>query len=339
MKVGPLIYFLFYLFTIESVLSQALTPGVRNGHCMAYDVHTKTIIVFGGADEKEVKNDTWLYKNEKWRQLKKRGPAKRTFANIVYDPFHKYTFLFGGNKVLFGDSASGNTTLNDTWIFENNKWRQLNTKTSPPARAEASMAFNETNNTVLLFGGYTFIDDNTRERKRLNDTWEFNGTDWKLVSGGGPEPRSGCVMTFDKNFNSCILFGGNIRSSKNNPMWAWDGTKWNPIKTMVEPIYNTSMVFMENKKIMIRYGGYDGNTRIDTTWYYSKTNDWQILKTFINPPARNHACMIYNTEDSSAFLYGGHNGDFVFGDMWKLKDGNWIQVFTTTSLRRIENNH
>ena len=78
---------------------------------------------------------------------------------------------------------------------------------------------------------------------------------------------------------------------------------------------------------MIRYGGYDGKTRIDTTWYYSKTNNWQVLKTLINPPARNHACMIYNSEDGSAFFYGGHNGDFVFGDTWKLKDGNWIQIF------------
>lgn len=339
MKAEILAYFLLYPLSTGYVLSQTYTPGVRNAHCMAYDIQTKTIIVFGGADEKEVKNDTWLYKNGKWEQLKNDGPQGRTFANMVYDPYRKYVVLFGGNKVLFGDSSSGNTALNDTWIFKNYKWRQINTKQAPPARAEACMAFNETNNTILLFGGYSFTDSTTRERRRLNDTWEFNGIDWKMVSSGEMEPRSGGVITFDKNFNNCILFGGNIRSSKNNPMWLWNGTKWNEIKTMTEPVYNTTMVFLIDKKTLIRYGGYDGKTRVNTTWHYSKKNDWQVVKTSINPPARNHACMIYNTDDGSAFLYGGHDGDFVFGDIWKFKDGNWMPVFNTASVRRVENNH
>ncbi len=338
MNTKALTIFLLCLFSISNVFSQAPTPGARNGHCMVYDIAMKTIVVFGGADEKEVRDDTWLYKNEEWKQLVGKGPTGRTFATMVYDPFRNHTLLFGGNKVLFGDSSSGNTALNDTWILKNNEWKLVHTKHVPPARAEACMAFDEVNNTILLFGGYTFIDSITRERKRLNDTWAFNGDDWTMVSSLGPEPRSGCTMTFDKNSKHCILFGGNIRSSK-IPMWYWNGKNWNEMKTKAETVYNTSMIFLNNNKSLIRYGGYNGKTRVDTTWYYSQKNDWQILKTRASPPARNHACMVYNNEDGSAFLYGGHNGDFVFGDMWKLKDGNWVQILTTPSLRRIENNH
>lgn len=339
MNIKNLVTFILFFLTSAPTEAQKKTPGVRNGHCMAYDTSMRSIIFFGGADEKEVKNDTWIYKDEKWEQITTAGPLGRTFANMIYDPSRKTVILFGGNKVLFGDSTSGNTTLNDTWEFKNNSWQHVNTTTSPPARAEAGMAFNEINNTILLFGGYTLSNDGTRTLKRLNDTWEFNGSDWKLLSLQGPEPRSGCAMAFDKNLNRCVLFGGNIRSSKNDPMWSWDGAKWDQVKTEAETVYNTSMIFSDDKKMLIRYGGYNGKTRVDTTWYYSRTNDWQILKTSVNPLPRNHACMVYDTGDSSTFLYGGHDGDYVFGDMWKLKNDKWTQIFKTTSRRRIENNH
>ena len=331
--------FAFCFFTCGFALSQETTPGVRNGHCMTYHAYNNMIILFGGADEKQVKSDTWIFKNEKWKQILKEGPPGRTFANMIYDPFRNIVVLFGGNKVLFGDSASGNTALNDTWLFNDNKWQQIKTKNSPPPRIEAAMSFNERNNTILLFGGYNFAGNGARRIQRLNDTWEFNGNDWTLVSSTGPEARSGSAMAFDRNLNACVLFGGNIRSSKNNPMWIRNKAQWNQISTKAEPIYNTSMVFLDHQKILIRYGGYDGKIRIDTTWYYSKTNDWQVLKTLIKPPARNHARMVYHNKNESAYLYGGHDGEYIFGDMWTLKDDKWIQVFSTAPVKRVENNH
>ena len=49
--------------------------------------------------------------------------------------------------------------------------------------------------------------------------------------------------------------------------------------------------------------------------------------------------MIYDSDNDFFVLYGGHDGENVFGDMWIFKNKKWKLLFTEPSRQRIENGH
>ncbi len=332
------------LFPACSGKKQPLFPGVRNAHMMAYNTIDKYVVLFGGADEKQVLNETWILKDTSWEKVSGDAPAARTFANIVYDEANNRFILFGGNKVLFGPDTLGNQfLLNDTWELKNKKWKKLKTENAPSPRAEAAMAYDSERNKIVLFGGYQFTDDGLNYIK-LNETWEFDGTDWKKIFVTGPSPRNGAAMIFDPQQKVCILFGGSIprnasdSSIFNGTTWKWDGKSWTPIKTDAQNIFNSAMAYDPDKKMIIRFGGWDGKQRVYITWQFEE-NDWKEIKFNSNPLARNHAVMIYDSNKKRVLLFGGHDGENIFGDMWEYKYKDWRPVQSTAPVKRVENYH
>ena len=310
-------------------------PGVRNGHNMVYFKPSKSIILFGGADEKKVYGDTWSFSHGMWRKITDAGPSPRTFPAMVMAD--NYILLFGGNAVLFGNDKNPVHYLDDTWKFEDSAWKRIETAPHPDARAEAAISYDPIRKKVVLFGGRM-----AGEKWIAGDTWEFDGNKWKQINKNGPTPRSGAVMAFDSRLKQVILYGGNpvITTEKdyNGPMWSWDGINWNHIDTSIPLIFNSCMAYNTNDNFMLRFGGWTGKERINDTWVY-KDKVWQQLDLKIAPAARNHAVMVYNPNKNSFYLYGGHDGDNVFGDMWIFKKEIWTLLFAEQPLRRIENGH
>ena len=73
-------------------------------------------------------------------------PPARTSAMMVYDEAMGATLLYGGNTY--------NTLYGDTWAFSEAKgWTQLTPGVSPPPLQGASLAYDATTETVVLFGG------------------------------------------------------------------------------------------------------------------------------------------------------------------------------------------
>ncbi len=83
-----------------------------------------------------------------------------------YDSASSQLIEFGG--------FNGSTDLNDTWDWDGNTWTELSPAQNPPARQDASMAFDPAmgpSGELLLFGG---ISGSTY----LDDTWAWNGATW-----------------------------------------------------------------------------------------------------------------------------------------------------------------
>ena len=65
----------------------------------------------------------------------------------------------------------------------------------------------------MIFGGGSGIGD-------LQDTWEWNGTDWKqLQPGPPPAKRESQGMTFDPAVHRIVMFGGQVNGSVVNDTW------------------------------------------------------------------------------------------------------------------------
>jgi hypothetical protein len=103
-------------------------PSPRSGLGMAYDPHSKTIVLFGGIDSQFVcYNDTWAFDaaGGTWTQLMPVGnsPMARGRSALVYDANLDKMVLFGGATVQ-ADSTGGFGTqvyLNDIWIYGVNR--------------------------------------------------------------------------------------------------------------------------------------------------------------------------------------------------------------------------
>lgn len=158
----------------------------------------------------------------------------------------------------------------------------------------------------------------------------------------GPTARSGAVMVYDAALQKVVLFGGNPVITKekdyNGPMWSWDGRTWSSMNANVPLVFNSCMGYNSRENFILRFGGWDGEKRVDDTWVYT-SESWKKLNLKDAPAARNHSIMVYDPHNNAFFLYGGHDGDNVFGDMWSFKNKKWKLIIAAEPRKRVDNGH
>lgn len=99
-------------------------------------------------------------------------------------------------------------------------WSTLSPPLSPPPLAYATMAYDNDNSTVVLFGGQQA--DGTLS----SDTWVWNGSTWTRYASAVPA-RKMASMAFDPALHQLILFGGQGGGNQLlNDTWAWNGASW-----------------------------------------------------------------------------------------------------------------
>ncbi|MGB5820688.1 MAG: kelch repeat-containing protein [Saonia sp.] len=308
---------------------------------MVYHSRESQVYLFGGADEKEVLSDLWTLHKGQWKEVPaKNRPGPRTFASMTYDKQNNRIVLFGGSRVLFGLEPSSENLLGDTWQFKDGNWLNITTKNSPVPRAEAAMVYDKHRQKIVLFGGYTIQNG---EYVKLGDTWEFYDNNWHLISRTGPSKRHGTAMAYDNESEFVVLFGGSTADKQygqsKGETWIWQEEKWHKLKIeQPEGIFNASMIYDANQKQLIRFGGWNGNSRINETWSYKNT-EWKQLRTKTSPTPRNHSNMVYDEARKKAVLFGGHDGKNVLGDLWEFDNNEWTNILDAEPIKRVENGH
>ena len=139
-----------------------------------------------------------------------------------------------GRVILFG-GYDGSNLLGDTWEYNGAEWMQISTAHTPPGRYDSAMAFDEAQGRIVLFGGYSAGQqglNNTWERydsamvfdeaqghivpfegsgagQRVNDTWEYDGSDWmEVIPTESPPSRYDHDLAYDSARNRTVLFSG-----------------------------------------------------------------------------------------------------------------------------------
>ncbi len=304
---------------------------VRNAHAMIYHEARGTVLLFGGADEKQVRGDFWEWNGKQWRLIATNGPQPRTFPAMAYDNARNRVVLFGGNRVLFGAENDTATFLQDMWEWDGTRWHELKIAT-PPARAEANMVYDSARKRVVLFGGYQIAFG---QMQRLGDTWQWDGKQWLQIEMSGPSPRNGAALVYDSVRERMLLFGG---SGASGETWEFAHEQWREIKpVLVEGRFNSAMAFDSKRNDVIRFGGWNGNTRVDDTWRF-RNESWQRL-ALAGPEARNHAALVYDRKRQRLVLFGGHDGEKVFGDTWEYDGKQWVRAAYHAPRVRLDNGH
>lgn len=300
--------------------------GYRNAHCACAD-DAGSILAFGGADTEKVLGDLWRLRGHNWQCLSRAGPCPRTFGAMAYDTRRRRLVLIGGNRVLFGSGGREDTLLDDHWEWDGRHWT-LFAGSRPPSRAEGACVFDPVRKRLLLFGGYRFV---AGERTRLNDLWCFEGARWHQLDAFGPSPRNGAAFVFDPDLRSAVVLGG---SGNARDVWTFDEV-WNRIAELPRPRFNAAGCYDSRAHGTVLFGGWADGKRVSETVWLGKTG-WRAFDG-TQPPARNHATLTATPQ--GPLLIGGHDGENLFGDLWRLGSGGWQLLTDLGRAPRIDNGH
>jgi hypothetical protein len=239
--------------------SQIQAPPARQLAAMAFDPDLHQLILFGGEGAGgQPLPDTWAWNGASWYEQSNQAvtgsPGPREAAAMAYDGIGDLILFGGTGPASFPDASSPGPTstagssgalstvttatsvvpfssLGDTWLWTKNGWAPGPgpSRTGPPARSGAAMAFHQFDQTqgqLVLFGGASTPVGSAAPRL-LGDTWVWTGGSWtRLAPKTSPPPRTQAVMVGDDLTGGLVLFGGTGLRGVLADTWFWNGTSW-----------------------------------------------------------------------------------------------------------------
>lgn len=217
--------------TFKKITSSKERPDVRRFGTLVYDETLEKVILFGGYDGQDFRDDTWTWDGANWTEVKKDKPENRSLHAMWYDPLQKKTILYGGiGRESIEDHVE---RFSDMWAFSGNGWTKLNVTATPGERLGPQYAIDPMTGKLLLFGGIkselTDPDEETSRRQFYdNETWLWDGaaSTWtKLAPATTPDARQNGRMAYDPVAKRLSLYGGfaGFYFSEN---WQWTGSNW-----------------------------------------------------------------------------------------------------------------
>jgi hypothetical protein len=206
-------------------------PAARRFAAMVYDQNIKKVVIFGGFDGTNYRQDTWTWDGTDWTEVKKNRPPNRALMSMWYDPLQKKTIIYAG--LGRGSIDERITRYSDMYSFDGTGWTKLSVSNTPGERFGAQIGVNPLTGKLLLFGGLrSQLDSGTNVRTQFydNDTWIWDGgaNTWtKLNPSAAPHARENGVMSWDPMRKELVLFGG-YQGFYYSDTWVFDGTTWKP---------------------------------------------------------------------------------------------------------------
>jgi hypothetical protein len=256
----------------------ASSPTARSVAAMAYDPATRDVVLFGGAGAHGGLGDTWTWNGTTWTKLSPAtSPTPLASASMAYDTATGNMVLFGG-----GNSCTGSCGyLASTWTWNGTTWTKLSPATSPPARTDATMAYDSATGDMVLFGGGAFSG-------YLNTTWTWNGMTWAQASPSAiPTARATASMAYDPATEDMVLFGGGNSQGNLGDTWTWNGVTWTKQSPAASPVarYGASMAYDPASGNMLLFGGISTSGYLNDTWTYGHTVSTLSITTTSLPSA------------------------------------------------------
>ena len=290
-------------------------PPARYSHALAYDSTRRVVVLFGGRADPALFGDTWEWNGADWTNRAVPGPSARLGHAMVFDKARNRTVLFGGNPNICPEHS-----FPDTWEWDGQNWT-LRSTSGPGPRSHHAMAYDESRQVSVLFGGDRGCT------APLGDTWEWNGNVWTLRATTGPSPRVLPSLAYDSVRGVVVLFGGYTGDANDErSTWEWDGVLWR-VRASNGPSSRagSALAYSPRLQATVLFGGYYGSAFADT-WTWNGT-DWRRV-SLQGPSARFGHAMAYDAERNVAVLFGGSSDSGAWppslnalNDLWEFGRG------------------
>lgn len=220
--------------------------------------------------------------------------------------------------VVFGGFGSNSQRIDDSWAWENNAWKQLDTNGLGKLQ-DTFFCFDSARGRCVLFGGLR-----PRGEGYSGDTWELVGDQWQKRSSDGPVARSRGALAFDEERNVCLLYGG-VDSSRTTlgDTWTWDGEDWNQVASGPPALGAHALVYFPPHKAIYLLG-FDQNARTNEFWKWDGER-WTELDSR-ESPTFIHSAVAYDPESERIVTFGGFGVTGRTDEMWEWDGENWSEV-------------
>ena len=251
----------------EWTLQAASRPSKRERYGIAFDARRHRTVVFGGGlpNNAGVFGDTFEWDGKHWAIVPTDvAPAPRSMTAMAYDPIRHVTVLFGGFN---------GAVLRDTWEWDGATWTQRTPTNAPVARAAHAMAYDAGRKKVILFGG--FKQDTVT--MNLQDTWEWDGVDWKPVTTAmSPPIRVSHALAYDPVRNVTVLFGGTGTVDLSD-VWELGASGWTQaVPTGTGPVARQQHAMAFDRGEVLVIGGQSAALDRKDVWSWNGTR-WRTL--------------------------------------------------------------
>jgi hypothetical protein len=240
-------------------------------------------------------------------------PGGRDSMGLAYDVDHQDLVLFGG-IAQFGQEFM---YLGDTWTWDGSGWTQRHPTASPHPSYGTSMAFDEANHEVVLFGG---IADHIVS----NQTWTWDGTNWtQRHPATSPPAGGGGAMAYDSVGQEVVLLVGDDYNPPTT--WTWNGTDWTQETPSTSPPARVwaAGAFDQADGTFVVFGGAwscgDLGCPLSDTWTWDGT-DWTEQHPARHPSARAGAALAFDPNGGGLVLFGRALDDLRYTWTWDGSD-------------------
>ena len=270
--------------------------------------------MFGGQDSSGDRNDLWSYSvdRQQWTSVNPRGvpPNPRHGHTVTFDRVRERIIIIAGQGAEF---------FGDVWAYDirANLWVQLSGNLiGPSPRYGHSAIYDSERDRIVISHGFT------SEQGRFDDTWAFDlaNNSWRDISPAGTRPLRRCLhhAVYVPLSDEMLLYGGcssGFGPCPQGDLWSFDlaNNRWAEITSNPRPAprQRYGMVFDDNRKKLVLFGGLGGPPFNDTWEYDPASKAWtQVTPGGDTPAPRYRVEAAFASDLQTAFFFGGQTTDF-----------------------------
>jgi hypothetical protein len=310
-------------------------PDCANDAAIAYRNSNDHIVLVGGVCSTTTSgiDQTWEWNGTTWKELTDvASPGRATAQAVAYDQLRDAVVYFGGFN------AFDATPRSSTNLYQAGTYKFPQDITRPSPRSLASFRTNPNTNIAYLFGGLSefgsfYLDDfdpsNTAQRR----FWAYkNGFWFPLGFANAPTECTAPLSAYDTQRSKLVVF-----CSGSSETFEFDGTAWSaPAPKHAPPARRlAAMVYDENLKKTVLFGGFDETNYRQDTWTWEGT-DWTEVKKN-RPPNRSSMAMWYDPLAHKTIFYSGLGRGSIderitrYSDMYSFDGNGWTKLNVTTT--------
>ena len=285
---------------------QIVTPTVNiatnSDYAFSFSPTADHLVLYGGNENGwPYQQKTWTFDGLDW-----------ALNPVAVRPTAVYGMRMAGD-ILFGGNDVQDDALDETWVYNGTTWQQVFPSTSPSPRYHHSMAYDDENGRVFLFGGQNGLGYYDR-------TWVYQSGDWsQLTTSNNPPARALHAILYYNN--QIWLFGGRaVDGTSLNDLWYLDLTtnEWTEVAvsgTLPSARMAHSFTYDRAKEQFLLFGGKPDASGIYLTnnWLFDPVNFiWEQQIFAVSPPPTGYHTAPYDllnnqiiliTNDAQTWIY------------------------------------
>jgi hypothetical protein len=230
-------------------------PTPRRDAAMAYDPSLRRVVLYGGlvqdSNEGSEAADTWTWDGADWTLVSNdnNGPRWRYGARMV---------TANESVILFGGHIGNLKYFADAWTLTGSTWVRVDHGTAPTGRADAAVAWDEDDASLLVYGGLT-IRPNAGPGNLgvpVSDGWTLKAGKWSQLAGTGPPALFNSNAVWVAETHSVVVILGINCPEPLSDAWAWNGSAWAQSKLPI-PARWSAATAADTKGNILVFGGDD----------------------------------------------------------------------------------